>query len=148
MQHLGTVGRHRHRADADVPAVLPAAGDDEVPRWGLERDVDLEPLGDGRRDVDVEALELPIVADRGLRRVTGVRRDAQHPALLHQREQIPVPATGVGARIGGSHRRLAVSSPGTTAARSDQGQERKKEHEPTLHAMAFPGARHPLSDCR
>ncbi len=58
VEHLGPLGRDRHRADRDVPAAVPVARDDRLPGRRLPCDLDAHPLGDLGRDVDVEALVL------------------------------------------------------------------------------------------
>ena len=84
---LAVVGR-RHGADGGVPATVPAAGGDDVPRGCLPRHVDAEALGDLGGDVDVEADVLAgLLVERGLRRVRRVGRDREGARVADLREQ-------------------------------------------------------------
>ena len=69
--------RRRHRADAHVPAVVPAPGREDLPVRGLPRDLDAEAVRDLGGDVDVEALVLArLRVQLRLGRVRGVGRHA------------------------------------------------------------------------
>ena len=127
---LPLVGR-RHRADAHLPAVVPATGGDDVPGRRLPGDVHAEPVGDLGRHVDVEAhVVAGLLVQRRLRRIGGVGRHGERAAVADLGQQGAVLGVGAHAVVG----RL-VDRPAVVVAPSARG-ERQREHADQGHQDA------------
>src|SRR5918997_4316855 len=82
VENLGPRGGYGHRAHAEVPAPVPVTRGEDVPGGGHPLHLDAHALGDLLGYVYVEALELALVVQEGLRRVGRVGRDPDHAPVL------------------------------------------------------------------
>ena len=83
VENLGALVRGAHGADADVPAALPATGDDGLPAGSRQTELHAQPRGNRACHIDIESRQLVVLIDEAERRVVSEQHIHHHAALLH-----------------------------------------------------------------
>src|SRR5918995_2111630 len=103
VEHLGPLGGDGHRAHAEVPPPVPVTRGEDIPGGGHPLHLDAHALGDLLGYVYVEALELALVVQEGLRRVGPGGRGPEHAPVLDLLQEGP-PSTAAIPAIAAARR--------------------------------------------